>query len=207
MRAATDVGKKVTWAAKGGTVLQRLIQLGSSLGIPIGFVVKDGALCKTQAPQGYTEVELSKVMDDTLLGSGYGWHLEDGVLEVRPSGQVPQIEARILKAKLATFSGINTTIQGLGIVLAGRVRAILSPGQGYAGDVIASLDAENIPAFTLRDVTVEEVANSIVSRGSKGVWILYQTTPADARHVSIKSLGYKDDSIILRDAACIVDAQ
>jgi hypothetical protein len=202
------IKKKVTWPAQHGTVLQQLIQLASNQNVPMGIVIKNSdLLCKTKASQNYTEVELSKIIDDFLLGSGYEWNLHDGVLEVRPRSEMGQIDARVLQTKLTTFSGINTTIQGLGVILAGYVRAVLFPGEGYAGNIMASLDAETIPPFTLQDVTAEEVADSIVSRGSKGVWMLYQMTRVDEKQVNLRAFGYKDDATILRKTPCIVDTQ
>ena len=54
------------------------------------------------------------------------------------------------------------------------------------------------------DVTVEQAADSIVSRGSKGVWILSQSARVEDREVNLTSFGYKDDALILRNTACIV---
>jgi len=99
---------------------------------------------------------------------------------------------------------MRTTIQGLGVLLANRITVILHPGQGYVGHISSSLEAETIPPFNLRDVTVEEAANFIVSRGAKGVWILYPTSEAE---VSVRTFGYKDDASVLSNTGCVGDGR
>lgn len=185
---AVDVTKRITYSAQG-TLLERVLRLSAKQGIPAGIVIRGRSLCDDTGPRVYTELAFGKVLDDVLVASGYEWHLRNGLLQIRPSGPPTPLEGRVLRDKLATFGGMRTTIQGLGIVLAGMISTIQHPVQGYAGDILSSPSAENVPIFTLHNVTVEEAANYIVSQGSKGAWILYRR----ADEVSLRTLGYKDD--------------
>lgn len=201
--AVVDLNKTVTMTTHG-TRLRRVFQLTAEQGIPVGIVMKDLVLCDEKQPRVYTAVKVSGILDSILSDSGHEWHLQNGVLQVRPSHNTAPLENRVLRSKLPNFGGFSATIQGLGIVLAGNIRSILHPGEGYAGSIMNSLDAETTPAFNLHAVSVEEAANYIVSLGSKGGWVLYQT---DSAEVSLRAFGYKNDSNELRRITCIAGSR
>ena len=203
VQTAIDLKRKITLTARG-TRLQRVLTLAVDMKIPVGIVTKDLNLCSPREPRVYTGVELGKILDSVLSDSGYAWHLKDSVLHVRPSSGATPIASRVLLANLSSFGGMATTIQGLGMLLSNKITVILHPGQGYIGHITASLDAENIPPFVLHDVTVQDAADFIVSRASKGAWILYPTGEAD---VNLRTFGYKDDGNVLRNTSCIGEPQ
>jgi hypothetical protein len=93
-------------------------------------------------------------------------------------------------------------------MLSGYITALLHPGQGHAGDILSSSDSEKTPPFSLHNVSVEQIANFIISLGSKGVWILTPTAPSElAGKVKIADLhlrtyGYKDDANYLMSNIC-----
>ena len=104
-----------------------------------------------------------------------------------------------------TYNGMNTTIQGLGVILSGYIRSRLFPGRGYAGNILSSTDAEKVTAFTLQNASVEEIADYIVSRGTKGIWLLHALSDGEEkrpRDVDLKIYGYKDDGIELESMSC-----
>jgi hypothetical protein len=176
-----------------------LLQLGAAQSMPLGIVTKNLDLCEDSEPRSHSNAPLSMALDAILENSGYAWHSQDGVLQIRPARRVTPIETRILRFRLQSFGGTTTAMQGLGIFLAGQIRSIQHPGEGYAGDILSSPDSETIAAFRLHNVTVEETANYIVSQGSKGVWLLHETRGGD---ISFKALGYKDDRNILEKMKC-----
>ena len=146
--------------AQDGTVLERLIQPAGNQNVPIGMVNRDNeALCETKQSRNYAQARVSLIIDELLSQSGYTWRLKDGVLQMPPERATGHGSPRP-PDQTATFGGINTMIQGLGVILAGYVRAAIFPGEGYAGNILAPADAEKIPPFTLRDVTVKQAADS-----------------------------------------------
>lgn len=180
--------------ARGQTPLQCALQFGLQNRVPVGIVLSgDGSLCKSRKSIAQANGTVGRLMTEVLSGTSYTWSAEHGIVEIKPVA-IPQPQASILRMKINRFGGIDTTIQGLGIILTGDIKAQLHPNEGYAGDILSSPDAETIPPFQLRDKSVEQVANYIVSLGGKGVWLLDSS--------EIRTFGYKEDAKALSGLTC-----
>lgn len=72
---------------------------------------------------------------------------------------------------------------------------------------LLSLLLAKTPPFSLHNVSVEQIANFIVSLGSKGVWTLTSNAPEEPANRKITDLrlntyGYKDDVNALKSNLC-----
>jgi hypothetical protein len=115
---------------------------------------------------------INSVMEAALAGSNYVWSTEGGVIVIKPR-TLPESSKYILGLKFERFTGMETTLQGLGIILNGYIQSKLHPAEGFTGDILQSPDAEKVGPLDLTNVTVEQNANQIVSQDGKGAWILY----------------------------------
>lgn len=195
----------VSLVTSGQSLLRSIIQLGAQESVPIGIVFDtEGGLCKQHQNINLPRTTLSQVMNTILSGSNYSWQIKAGVVEIRPQ-QVPESTRRVLEMTFDRFGTIKTTIQGMGIILSGQIFSRIHPGQGYAGNILSSVDAEEVPPFELLNVSTEEILNHIISTGSKGVWILYPPTDTidkNDTYGKLRTYGYKDDLSTLRKLPC-----
>ena len=203
---AIDIQRQVSITMIDQNIMQTLVRLGSQESIPIGIVLdKTNALCNQRKSVTAVNRALGQVMTDLLAASGEVWSVEDGVIEVKPK-QVSEASVHILNMTFSEYRSMDTTIQGLGIILSGNIYSRVNPRQGYAGNILSSLDAEKVPAFRLQNVSVKQIANHIISLGNKGMWIFYPQ-PEDAQqniaqHVQLSTYGYKDDKRVLETVSC-----
>lgn len=161
------------WAS-GNNALETLINVGVQNSIPLGLVLEGEGLCKSQL-NGKPGEDIADLIGD--LGSqipDYSAMLENGVLVVAPR-KISAETQQSLNVTLPTF-GIEEpeTMQKIGISLWFYIRAVLVPGQssGFGGGV--QRDDDLLLPFKLTDVTVEQVLNYLVTKGSGGLWAMPQ---------------------------------
>ena len=180
------------------TILLALSKFGSEMHIPIGIVLetnKPHQLCEENRQVTIRDRPISEFIDELLAHSNYAWSVNDGVIVIRPVHVTDQL-TRVLSIKFDRFGGIQTTMQGLGSVLDTWVYSRLHPeAKGYAGDILSSLDADQFPHFEVRDASVEQILNKIVSLGSKGMWLCHLDKDFEHnRKVDLHTYSYKDDA-------------
>jgi len=203
-QSSIDLQKQVSFDTHGQNTMHSLVQLASQERIPLGIIVDRDTLCKQPQSVHFAELAFADVVRSLLVDSGNTWFINNGVLEVRPT-HTPEPATQILSIRFDEFNALSTTVQGLGIILSGYIRSRLYPGQGYAGDILSSSDSEKVASFTLHNVSAEDIANAIVSRASKGVWILYAAFDGKEklpRHIALRTYSYRDDAKILQDIPC-----
>lgn len=185
---------------------QALILLGEKYHVPLGIVA--GTSTKLCAPM--RDIELKNVtaeqaFTDVLSGSDYVLKRQGAMFLVQPRTLSPA-DHHLLNLRFSRFSGVHTTIQGLGIFLQAYIYSRLHHSQGgYAVDILSSPDSEQVRPFTMVNATVEQIANHIVGLGHLGAWILYPESKSggpnrDARRLYI--YGYLDDAPLLHALSC-----
>lgn len=185
--------------------LQGVLRFGTESHVPVGIILNSQiSLCNSPRNVSLQSASIGSVMDALLVSSEYVWSIEDGVLIVKP-GNLPKTSSYVLNLKFERFTGMKTTIQGLGIILNGNIRGKLRPTEGYAGDILQSTDSELVGPLDLSNVTVAQIANHIVSLKGKGVWILYPIPENTSQIAAVRRLyiyGYSDDSRTIADLSC-----
>ena len=198
---------RYTFRMESATPLQGAIRFATENRLPLGVVLgPSDSLCGKVKTFALKNVPAAQVFDALLSGSDYSLSVEEGVWVVRPR-KLPASSGYLLHLQFDSFGGgFKTTLQGLGIILAGNIRSRLRPGEGYIGDILSSPDAEKVDPFTLENVTVEQIANHIVSLAGKGAWVLYPVPDdrqqmGNTRHLYV--YGYTDDAWALADLSCV----
>lgn len=205
VQAGSHSGGLVSVSLQNVNPLQGLLRFGMENHLPLEVILSPQvSLCDSTKNISLKSVPLNSVMDAVLAGSNYVWSTEGGVLVVKPR-TLPESSNYILGLKFERFTGMKTTIQGLGIILVGYIRSKLLPTEGFAGDILQSPDAEQVGPLDLTNVTVEQIANQIVSQDGKGAWILYPIPEDISQASAVRRLyvyGYSDDSHAIGNLSC-----
>ena len=187
------------------TPLQGLARFGTENHVPIGIVAESpSGLCRPLRNIDLANAPVERVLDALIPGPDYVWSNEGGVFVIKPR-TVPESSQFLLQLRFDRFGTMKTTFQGLGLILALRIRGLLQSSTGIAGDILSSTNAEEVNPMILENVTVEEVANRIVLQASKGLWILYPV-PTESQQIGdvqqIYTYGYADDAETLSNLPC-----
>jgi hypothetical protein len=185
--------------------LQGILRFGTENHVPVGIILNSQvSLCNSSRKVSLKSASIGSVMDTLLVASEYVWSIDDGVLMVRPRN-LPESSSYVLNLKFERFTGMKSTIQGLGIILNGYIYGKLRPTEGYAGDILQSPDSEQVGPLDLSNATVTQIANHIVSLDGKGVWVLYPIPENTSQIAAVRRLfiyGYSDDSRTIADLSC-----
>jgi hypothetical protein len=196
---------QVTFTKPTQPLLSLLVQFGIQEKFPIGIVLdKEASLCNKERNIKLESATLGQLMSTILSDSAYSWRLQDGVIEIIPK-TMSKPATLVLQMTFDRFETIRTTIQGMGVILAGQIFSRVHPGQGYAGNILSSIDAKQMAPFELLNASTEQILNHIISTGSKGVWVLYPPTDgANTREIYAHphTYGYKDDLNLLNHLTC-----
>ncbi|MDQ6734052.1 MAG: hypothetical protein M3Z35_08045 [Nitrospirota bacterium] len=181
-------------------VLVALVKLGTETHTPMGIVLNAGKsekLCEEHRHASVQDRPMSEFLRDILAQSNYAWTLEEGVIVIKPVHLTDQV-SRVLNMKFDKFGGMQMTMQARGVILTGWIYSRLHPGAGIAGDILSSPDAEQL-SMDVRNASVEQILNRIVSLGSKGIWF-FQLRP-DFEHnkdIDVHTYAYRDDAPVLQ---------
>src|SRR4051812_38552879 len=107
--------------------LQGILRFGTENHIPVGIILNSQiSLCNSPRNVSLKSVSIGTVMDRLLVASEYVWSMDEGVLMVRPRN-LPESSSYVLNLKFERFTGMKSTIQGLGIILSGYNTASSAP--------------------------------------------------------------------------------
>ena len=196
--------RRVSFKAENITPLAAILEVAAANEFPMGIVL--GArptLCEKPRSFEIKDRTISDVLALVVEGTGYKVSLENGVLDVTAPDRTEH-EELLLNQRFGKFSAFTTTMAGVGGVLAGQL-ATLDGAKGYALNILSDSQAETIAIPVIENSTTKEIANVIVSAGSKGVWV-FRPTPVPHRLSEIKSpiqiYGYANDGGQLAKVAC-----
>jgi hypothetical protein len=185
--------------------LQGILRFGTENHIPVGIILDSQvSLCNSPRNVSLKSASIGSVMDTLLVASEYVWSMDEGILVVRPRN-LPESSSYVLNLKFERFTGMKSTIQGLGIILNGYIHGKLRPTEGYAGDILQSPDSEQVGPLDLSNATVTQIANNIVSLDGKGTWVLYPVPENTSQIAAVRRLyvyGYSDDSGTIAGLSC-----
>ena len=154
-------------------VLQTLFAIATENHIPMGIVM-DGrqSLCKVPLPHNTSAMkvrEFTKLVNDTL--PAYRISVETGVLNLVPATPPGEV-ANLLNLKLSEFRASPEPVALVGVDLWMFIRSVIAPNEGTAFTGPSPMNAEKIPSIDIKNLTVQEILNLIVTKESGGVWII-----------------------------------
>ena len=156
----------------GVPAIQALLELSRSENVPLGIVIDDDRLCKTQVSYSGSNVPPSFVVKSIVAQvPGYSWERtrDSTVILVTPISVRPATE-QFLNIVDDRYGPIKANLQTLALTLWVHIRYILYPDQGTAGSILGSTN-DRIFDLELRDATVQQILNRIAVLTS-GTWVL-----------------------------------
>lgn len=177
-------GSRVTFQCDRATPMDLIRASGQQTRMPIGIVLGQdlNALSKPVRSYNLKDVSARDALLEAIQGTGYSLREEDHVT-VLFAGDITSRQMQLLKHEYSDFgSEQSATMAELGAGLNGWMWAEVDPVRGYGASIQGSMNDERFILEPIKDATTEEIANRIVSLGSKGMWIFRVAAfpPADA---------------------------
>jgi hypothetical protein len=172
--AVNNPGSKVTFKCDRATPLDLIRATGRQTRIPIGLVLgrNPGILSKAAHSYDLEKVDARFALLEAIQGTGYSLNEENNVL-VLIAGDLAPRQRRLLTQPYADFKpGTGMTMVELGVSLTMWMRVAVDPTMGFGASISGSTNDERFNVEGTLSGTTEEIANRIVSLGTKGMWIL-----------------------------------
>jgi hypothetical protein len=173
----------ITFKCRHATALDLIRATGRQTRIPIGLVLglDSSMLEKPQHSYHLEGVTAQNALAEAIRDTGYSLREEDGVL-VLIAGDLAPRQANFLYLYYVNFQPSGTMAE-VAAYLTGWMWAATRPISGWGGSIAGSTNDERFTLEKMPSATTEEIANKIVSQGSKGMWIL-RTAPNDTHNPS-----------------------
>lgn len=173
----------VTFKCTHAAPLDLIRATGRQTRIPIGLVLGlDPSML--EKPQRYYDLEgvtAQNALTEAIRDTGYSLREEDGVL-VLIAGDLTPRQTSLLYLQYANFQASGSMVV-MAANLTGWMWTATHPVSGYGGSILGSTNDERFTLKEMQSATTEEIANKIVSQGSKGMWIL-RTAPSNTHNPS-----------------------
>jgi hypothetical protein len=151
---------------------QLIRAVGGQTRMPMGVVLGRHPLALTGVQHSYDleNVGATEALTKAMEGTGYAWKKEGAVSVLMASDLAPR-QKKMLTHSFDDFPPASGSMDKLAFMLTTWMRAAFD-NLGTGGSILGSTNDEKISIPRLRSATTEEIANEIVSRGSRGLWIL-----------------------------------
>ena len=169
--------------AEEPSAVAAMMQAARATGVPAGIVLRDGNdLCrKPGAP-------VEKQSDDPMqrlrgLTDAYGYRVDTSgpVVLVTPNEGGPDVLKETLHHLWATFSAQESVMHTMGMILNGWMKTAAG-AKSWAIDSGSSPEEPILHLPAGDNETSQEIANRIVSLGSRGVWVAWQSRATRMEH-------------------------
>jgi len=172
-KMVSNIDSTVTFICDRATPMDLIRAVGRQTRIPIGVVLGEdsGLLSKPIHSYHLEKVDARSALQAAVQGTGYTLRDQNSVL-VLIAGDLTARQMDLLTRSYSDFrAGPGGTMVELGAGLSMWMEASLDRSDGFGGSIMYSTNDER---FTLGDCsgeTTEQIADKIVSLGSKGMWI------------------------------------
>lgn len=156
-------------------MIDALLQLGQEQRIPIGIEYIDAAAFRSRISLHEQDTTVGRLLDTITHGQGYSWFANGGVIIVTHNG-VPQGRKNLLNLCISEFTiAREVTLQAASLQLLGKLYFVLHPhATGIAGDYPSGNPQFRVGPWTMRNATVRQILNRIVSQHNNGAWVVQQ---------------------------------
>jgi hypothetical protein len=164
---------------RGGksTPLLAAINIALADRIPLGVIFGSGqSMCEKEIEYDFTKMTRLDALRMVVKDTGYTIVLRDNVYNL-VAPDITERERKAMTFRFKWFRAPSTTMADLGMRLNGYISTSIEGAKGFATSSLGSTDDEIISFNELQNVTSLQVANRIVTSGSRGVWLMH-TTPS-----------------------------
>jgi|GEM_PF-6149827 len=167
-------------------------------GVPAGIVLRKGVDLCHEMNHSAEFLPSDPMQRIRTLADQYGYHVDESgpVLKVMPKDGMPGELDIALHHHWPRFPKIDGIPREMGMTLSGWMFTVVNPGQGFAISSASNGMEERVHLPASEEVSSEEIANRIVSLGSKGIWIAWQNQhqpSSETVPVRLSIFSYRDD--------------
>lgn len=192
--AASSLSRRVPFfEVKQRNLVDALLSFGSQEHIPIGIEYIDKAAFQQRIILEFRERKVKDILDALTHPLGYRWSITGLVVSVTHDGALVG-KSNLLNTRIPQFRIGETSMHEASLALYLHLYFVLNPkSRGIAGDSPGGNPAFRAGPFDLKNATVREILNQIVSHHSSGAWVVQQppwTMGKDLGHGIWKVLEY-----------------
>jgi len=156
-------------------MIDALLQLGQEQWIPIGIEYIDAAAFRGRITLHEQDTTVARLLDTITHGRGYSWFIQGEVVMVTHNG-APQGRKNLLNTRIPEFAiPREVTMQAASLRLLGTLYLVLHPhATGIVGDYPSGNPQFRVGPWTMRNATVRQILNRIVSQHNNGAWVVQQ---------------------------------
>ena len=156
-------------------MIDALLQLGQEQQVPIGIEYIDAAAFRNRISLHARNSTMGNLLDTITHGRGYRWFIQDWVVMVTHDGE-PQGRKNLLNTRIPEFAiDKEMTLQAASLKLLGALYWALNPhSTGIVGDYPGGNPKFRAGPLRMRNATVREILNRIVSQRRNGAWVVQQ---------------------------------
>lgn len=172
---------KVTFRCRDATSLDLIRAIGRQTRLPIGVVLGRHPLALTGVQHSYNleNVDVTEALTKAIEGTGYAWKKEGAVYVLMASDLAPR-QKKMLTHPFNDFPSVRQTMDMFAFMLTTWMRAAFD-NVGTGGSILGSTNDEQISFSHMQSASTGEIADQIVSQGSRGLWILRMDASAKTK--------------------------
>ena len=163
----------VTFRCEDASSRDLIRAVGFQTRIPIGVVLGEDLdkLSRTKHSFDLERVDAKAALLAAIDGTEYSIKDENGVI-VLVAGDLAPYQRALLAHRFTDFPPqTSDTMVSLGVTLTIWLRAVVDPTAGSGASILGSTNEEHLTLKVAPVATTEDIANQIVSLGSKGMWV------------------------------------
>src|SRR5229473_6435533 len=176
-RSATTISapRRVSFfVVKQRNLIDALLSFGGQEHIPIGIEYIDKAAFQQRISVEFRERNVKEILDAITQPVGYRWFIKGPVVLVTHDGALFG-KSNLLNIRIPQFRIGETSMHEASLALSLHLYFVLNPNSGgIAGDSPGGNLAFRIGPFNLKNTTVRDILNEIVSQHSNGAWVVQQ---------------------------------
>ena len=172
---------KVTFRCRNATSLDLIRAIGRQTRLPVGVVLGRHPLALTGVQHSYDlkNVDATEALTKAIEGTRYVCKKEGAVYVLMASDLAPR-QKKMLTHAFNDFPSVRQSMDMLAFTLTTWMRAAFD-NLGTGGSILGSTNDEQISVPHLQSATTREIADQIVSQGSRGLWILRMDASATSK--------------------------
>jgi hypothetical protein len=171
--AVTPSRRVAFFAVKQRNLIDALLCFGQQDGIPIGIEYIDKAAFQQRITVEFRERNVKEVLDAITHLVGYRWSINGQVVSVTHEGALVG-KSNLLNTRIPRFRIPETTMLEASLAVSLHLYVVLNPTSGIAGDYPGGNPDFRVGPLDMKNATVREILNRIVSQRGNGAWVVQQ---------------------------------
>jgi hypothetical protein len=173
--APPNLSRKVAFfSVKQLNLIDALLSFGTQEHMPIGIDYIDKTTFQQRRNLEFRERSVREILDALTHPLDYRWSIAGAVVSVTHDGALLG-RSNLLNTRIPQFRIGETSMHEASLALTLHLYFVLNPKSGgIAGDALGGNLAFRVGPFDLKNATVRDILNQIVSQHSNGAWIVQQ---------------------------------